>query len=447
MNRSLRWLCFVLILPLTYGCQSEDAPDPEDTYEAPEDDTGSDDADVLDADVLGDTGLDTTSQDTGSPDTGDADTQSTEIPNVISTSGASFSAPIAANQKIDIELRAEEGDRIVMWLRKVEGTDWNPSISIFRPGEAEALAWGNPSGPEDAHIPYREDDLDVGWEFFSGGTYRLELANLSQSSGRFDFELTCVSGPCRDQVADSDGDGIADDVDNCPSDANPEQRDVDTDGTGDACDPDQADNPYVGLANQALRDEILSRHQGHSETSYDTSRDLIFGNVDNVDGVVEGVYTGETITTNTAPSSGFNVEHTWPQSRGASDGAPKSDMHHLFPTTSEANTQRSANYFGDVVTNVSWSDGGSKLGEDDSGEKRFEPRDVHKGNVARAMFYFSVVYESPIPEFEESVLRQWHEADPVDGRERVRNQSIASLQNSRNPFVDYPEIADQIDDF
>lgn len=38
--------------------------------------------------------------------------------------------------------------------------------------------------------------------------------------------------------ADSDGDGIDDDLDNCPDDANPDQIDTDGDGEGDACDPD-----------------------------------------------------------------------------------------------------------------------------------------------------------------------------------------------------------------
>ncbi len=38
-------------------------------------------------------------------------------------------------------------------------------------------------------------------------------------------------------VGDADGDGIADDVDNCPLIANPDQSDVDADGIGDVCDP------------------------------------------------------------------------------------------------------------------------------------------------------------------------------------------------------------------
>ncbi len=46
------------------------------------------------------------------------------------------------------------------------------------------------------------------------------------------FEILVVS-----PATDTDGDGVPDDEDNCPATANPDQADVDDDGTGDACDP------------------------------------------------------------------------------------------------------------------------------------------------------------------------------------------------------------------
>ncbi len=43
-------------------------------------------------------------------------------------------------------------------------------------------------------------------------------------------------GACAGALMDSDGDGICDALDNCPSNANPAQTDTDGDGQGDACD-------------------------------------------------------------------------------------------------------------------------------------------------------------------------------------------------------------------
>ena len=55
-----------------------------------------------------------------------------------------------------------------------------------------------------------------------------------------------------DPLNDVDGDGICGDIDNCPSDANADQADIDIDGLGDACD----DILNVGGAGENLGNEV-----------------------------------------------------------------------------------------------------------------------------------------------------------------------------------------------
>ena len=100
----------------------------------------------------------------------------------------------------------------------------------------------------------------------------------------------------------------------------------------------------------------------------------------------------------------------------------------------------------------------------DANDWSFEPRDEVKGDVARMMFYMAVRYEGldsyPDLELTESMLPQgnkepihgvlstlleWHRNDPVDTWEKNRNNIIYdSYQNNRNPFIDFPIIAEHI---
>ncbi len=51
---------------------------------------------------------------------------------------------------------------------------------------------------------------------------------------------------------DFDGDGVADDIDNCPSIANANQADADGDEVGDACDNDVLDDPSIAIVYEDL---------------------------------------------------------------------------------------------------------------------------------------------------------------------------------------------------
>ncbi|MCE9673245.1 endonuclease [Myxococcus stipitatus] len=211
--------------------------------------------------------------------------------------------------------------------------------------------------------------------------------------------------------------------------------------------PEPSDDPFDGLRDDALLKAVRDSSNGKKVVSYNEARNLIFSSLDvNQAGNVECVYTDAEIKGGKIPSSSvMNVEHTWPQSKGAT-GAAKSDLHHLFPTDSKANSRRSSFPFG-VVVNVKWSQDGAKLGTDAKGNTVFEPPDSHKGNVARAMFYFSATYNKDIPADEEAVLKQWNKLDAVDAAEIDRNRRVANIQGNVNQFVEHSELADRIKDF
>lgn len=146
----------------------------------------------------------------------------------------------------------------------------------------------------------------------------------------------------------------------------------------------------------------------------------------------------------------MNTEHTWPQSRFSKrypKDLQKGDLHILFPVQSSVNSTRSNLPFGEVSEISQQPCRFAKRGHNGRGTLSFEPADEHKGNVARALFYFSVRYELPIDPTQEDTLRKWAHEDPVDDFERERNQKIFLLQGNRNPFIDQPLLHSHIQDF
>lgn len=197
---------------------------------------------------------------------------------------------------------------------------------------------------------------------------------------------------------------------------------------------------------QALKSALSSRIAlGYTSLGYTSARDNMYSSIDNTGGQVECVYTGRTATFNTragANTNSFNCEHTFPQGFFNSNEPMRSDIHHLFPTDVTANSRRGNDPFG-LVSNASWTQGGSK-----SGGGKFEPRNAQKGATARAMMYFVLRYQDYSNHFsnQESILRQWHEQFPPTAGEKARNSAIYALQNNRNPFVDYPQFIERISD-
>ncbi len=60
-------------------------------------------------------------------------------------------------------------------------------------------------------------------------------------------------------TGDRDGDGVADDIDNCPDFFNPDQTDTDNDGIGNRCDADFDNSGFVNLSTWSTFNPISSQ--------------------------------------------------------------------------------------------------------------------------------------------------------------------------------------------
>jgi hypothetical protein len=200
--------------------------------------------------------------------------------------------------------------------------------------------------------------------------------------------------------------------------------------------------------------------RARDRTRYNTARARMFTRIEFVRvGDQQGqecVYTGDFFRSQEGippDDEDLNVEHVWPRSRMESDrntrlyAHQESDMHHLMPAVPGANALRSSLPFGEVNSDRDGQYAPSYEGRDRSGDRVFEPRDVRKGDVARMVMYFSVRWGRGIGGDEARALKAWHQQDPVDARERRRNDLVEDWQGNRNPFVDCPSLVNQVSEF
>ncbi|HMB68937.1 MAG TPA: endonuclease, partial [bacterium] len=157
--------------------------------------------------------------------------------------------------------------------------------------------------------------------------------------------------------------------------------------------------------------------------------------------------------------TGYNREHTWPQSWFGGSLAPmESDLFQLHPTDNYVNNQRGSDPYAEVAAPTWTSLNGTRKGNSSTPGytgPAFEPIDEYKGDVARNYFYMSARYYlqdgawpgsamtsgATLLPWAVDLLLAWHTADPVDRKELERNGTIWGMQGNRNPFIDRPEFA------
>jgi endonuclease I/methionine-rich copper-binding protein CopC len=191
------------------------------------------------------------------------------------------------------------------------------------------------------------------------------------------------------------------------------------------------------------------------------------------------IYKNATYPKAGAGNNFYNREHTWPKSLGfPNDGAsnyPYTDVHMLMLADISHNAARGNLALGDCPAGSEAFATIAYYGQGGSGQNNYrcgnywQVWDKLKGNVARALFYMDIRYEGGTHSITGaaepdliltdnanlitasngnasvaymgllSVLLQWHQADPVDDRERLRNEVVYTYQGNRNPFIDHPE--------
>lgn len=163
----------------------------------------------------------------------------------------------------------------------------------------------------------------------------------------------------------------------------------------------------------------------------------------------------------------MNIEHSVPKSWWG-DSYPfiydaSYDLHHLVPSDASANMAKSNNILGEVQE-ATFDNGVSRTGNVTVAGKSipaFEPADEYKGDFARMYMYVATCYQDyawvsngiymfdsePYPTlnaYSRELLMRWHRSDPVSEKEVVRNEAVYAAQRNRNPFIDYPLLAEYL---
>ena len=139
----------------------------------------------------------------------------------------------------------------------------------------------------------------------------------------------------------------------------------------------------------------------------------------------------------------------------------KSDLYHLFPSSSNVNSTRSNFCFDEIKEEEGELIHGNNSNDNyikniyDKNNFKFNPIDTSKGDISRAICYFDTTYPeykilnsdneinlSPLIQLELMII--WNTIDPPLYNEQKKNYQIYKIQNNYNPFTYYPDLLPMI---
>lgn len=228
-------------------------------------------------------------------------------------------------------------------------------------------------------------------------------------------------------------------------------------------------NAAVGKTDAALKTSLYSIIDGHTDLGYGGLYTIYATSDVTADGKVWDMYSTCTWIPGQKQCGNYqnvcdcyNREHSIPQSWFNEASPMRNDAFHVYPTDGKVNGQRSNYPFGECANGTTLSKGLGKLGSSTfagySGTV-FEPVDEYKGDFARSYFYFTTRYMNTsvtngggvfgatfgdLKSWSVDLFLKWHRQDPVSEKERARNNAVEAHQKNRNPFIDYPELAEFI---
>lgn len=224
-----------------------------------------------------------------------------------------------------------------------------------------------------------------------------------------------------------------------------------------------------GLSGDALREAAGALATGHTRITYNTKTWGAFENTD-VRTVAGRRAWWDMYSNNLVylpDHDALNIEHSvanswWGGKSGNADAY--ADLFHLNPSDQNVNNKKSSYPPGTVAdptlldTDV-FKIGKAAPGQGGDAKNVFEPCDQYKGDFARAFFYIFTTYATAdwqeeyqfifdendkLRPWATALLLEWNRIDPVDSKEIERNEAVAALQKNRNPYIDYPELAEYI---